>query len=129
MGDARIVPAFELQFRLLPGFIVYGVLRDKDGSRRLDDGMENDRHAVGDAAVDARVAVGAGDDCILLQDEGIVGLRAKEAFKAKAFAKRNALDGRHREEKAGQLAFNGVKERFANAGGQPFDAGFENRTD
>ena len=81
--------------RILLCNVIHRLLLFVDAGRRLDSGAEDDRHSVGDAAVDARVVVGGRDHRIALHAEGIVGLRAFQVGEAEAGAELNALHGRH----------------------------------
>ena len=104
--------------RVLLCNVIHRLLLFVDAGRRLDSGAEDDRHSVGDAAVDARVVVGGRDHRIALHAEGIVGLRAFQVGEAEAGAELNALHGRHRKRHVGNKALHAVKIRLAHTGGQ-----------
>ena len=62
VNDCRIMPSFDFNRRIFLCFEVDRKLRLKDGRRRFDDRPEDDRHSVGNAAVDAAVMVGYGSN-------------------------------------------------------------------
>ena len=121
--------SFDLQLDGPCAEIIYRLLGTVDGCGRLDDALDQDRHPVGNAAVDAAVVIGRGADTALFAAEGVVGFTATQVRKSKSKAELYAFDGRHAEEQMAQHAFDRVEEWLADPGGQAADGSLEDAAD
>ena len=99
-----------------------------DGRRGLDGGGEHHGHAVGDAAVDAAVVVGARDQPPVFNAlDCVVGTAAEKVPQSRSPARTARPDGGHAVKQRRKLTFHRVEEGFADACGQAGDCGFEHR--
>ena len=94
MDNARVMTPLHHQRRTLPGRQGNRLLRPCNGGRRAHRHGKQDRHSVGNAAVDSACAVGLRADGVPVQADRIVGLAAIQIRKSKAVAERHSLDRR-----------------------------------
>ena len=128
MDDGRVMAPMDLQLRFLSAQIVYGLLGLEDRRGRLDDALDEDRHAVGNAAVDAAIVIGQRTDAAAIA-ESVIGLGAIKLRKAKAQSELYAFDGRNTEQQMAEDAFDRVKEWFADPGRKAADRSFKDPAD
>ena len=76
MDDAGVVAALDLELHLFPGAQVHTLLGQGDGWGGAEGDLKENRHPVGNAAVDAPGVIGLGDHLTVLYLKGIVGLGA-----------------------------------------------------
>ena len=113
--DAGIVASLHRKRCGLHRLQVDGGLFQEDRRRRPQRHAERDRHAACASAEDAALAVRRGAHHAALHGEGVVEHRAREARTGEARAERDALHAGDREERGGQLRFEAVEERAAEA--------------
>ena len=104
------MPAADLYVRLLHREEVDCVLRLADGRGRLDDRPEDDRHAVGDASVDASVVVGLCYDPAASYPETVIGLTSSHTGHGKTASEFYPLDCADREEY--RLSYTRLKTKY-----------------
>ena len=117
--------ALNLQLGRLQGAHVHRLLGLVDAGGWFDGSAHHQGHAVGDAAVDAAVVVGRGNDPAVLHGHRVVGLPAPQPGHGKACAELHTLHRGNAEEQVGQLAFHAVEEGFTRARGQAGDRRFQ----
>mmetsp|Transcript_5384 Transcript_5384/g.11838 ORF Transcript_5384/g.11838 Transcript_5384/m.11838 type:complete len:332 (-) Transcript_5384:186-1181(-) len=106
-------PGPQLRLRTLT---CHGLLLDADGGRGLEGDLDHNVLTVGEAALDAARAVGAGADLPVLRHvELVVVLRAQHAAATEAAANLKALGSWKREHGLGQLRLQLVKHGGAEA--------------
>ena len=115
------MPAVDAQRRLLHGHEVDRRLLARDRRRRPQGHAHDERHAVGDAAVDAAGVVGRHGDAPVLQADGVVCLTAAHFGKGEAAAELHALHAGNGIEHAGDAALHAAEEQPADAGGHARD--------
>ena len=115
------MPAVDAQRRLLHGHEVDRRLLARDRRRRPQSHAHDERHAVGDAAVDAAGVVGRHGDAPVLQADGVVCLTAAHFGEGEAAAELHALHAGDGIEHAGDAALHAAEEQTADTGGHARD--------
>ena len=116
-GDAGVVAAGGRDLGRPARLEVDRPLRRREARRRLDGDTEDERIAVGDAAVDAPGVVGLGP--AVGPGDGVVGGRAGHPGQGEAGPELDAFDGRDGEQDVGQERFDGIEEGLAQSGRDP----------
>ena len=106
-----------------------GLLRAHDGGGGLKGDAEEDIFAVGDAALDTAGMVGRGAHPAVLHPERIIVLATGELGTRKARTDFKPLGRWQREHRLGQIGFQFVKNRFAQAGWATSDDAFDDAAD
>ena len=119
------MPAVDAQRRLLHRGQVDRRLLARDRRRRPQGHAHNERHAVGDAAVDAAGIVGRHGDAPVFQADGVVCLAAAHFGEGEAAAELHALHAGDGIEHAGDAALHAAEEQPADAGGYARDDALE----
>lgn len=83
MGDTWVMTALDREFDVFFRVVLDRFLRFEDRSCRLDHGMDQDRHSIRNAAIDARVVVGSRLDPSILRIQGVIGFASFLAAKSK----------------------------------------------
>ena len=93
-----------------------------DGGRRLEGHPEDHRFPVADAALHPAAVVGGRAEGPAARDEGVVVLAAGHEGSGEAGSDLEALGGRQRHHRPGQLGFELVEDGLAQPGGLRFDS-------
>jgi hypothetical protein len=125
--DAGVVAAFALEFGVFAGG-GDGFLRGHDGGGGLEGDAEEDVFAVGNAALDAAGAVGGGADLAVLHAEGSLCSRPVSSV-PETGADLEALGGGDGEHGLGEVGFQLVEDRLAEAGRAVADDALDDAAD
>src|SRR3990172_1054305 len=108
--------AFDGQAGFLISTEVHRLLLFGDGRGGLEGGADDEGHARADAAENATGVIAERGDFAAFDGEGVIVLRTPLARDVEATAELNAFDGRNGEEGFGDVSFQGIENRLAEAG-------------
>ena len=106
-----------------------GLLGGHDGGGGFERDAENDRLAIGNAALNAAGAVAGGADLAVDHAERVVVFAAGEKGPGKPRADLKALGGGNRQHRFGEIGFEFVENRFAEAGRAVADHALDHAAD
>ena len=84
MSDTWVVTSLDREFDIFFRVVFDRFLRFEDRSCRLDHGMDQDRHSIRNAAIDARIVVGSRLDPSIVRIQGVIGFASFFGGKIKA---------------------------------------------
>jgi len=98
VNDGRIVPPADQDLLFGKGEEIRCILFFVNGRCRFDCTSEQDRHTIADAAVDASVMIGPGDDLFIPDGKAVIGLASLHIRERETGAELHPLDSRNAEQ-------------------------------
>ena len=129
MKNRRVVSSLQLEGRVLHAQKVNRLLLFENRSGRLDDSIEENRHAIGNSTLNAAAVIGAGFHALHIPIERVVSLRAAQIRQREAAAELDTLDRRNGEDRVREHSLQRIEPRFTNACRHSCHRGFQNPAD